>query len=300
MGFVGLAVSTYYENVSRGEKTENGAQVKVTGKRPVGRPVRGYSLTDTGRKVCDDQIKEWLCGLIVGDGFPYGYRKLAVCLREDYGLKINHKKVYRLCKELRILRPQRIVKRNYPRRIAKKDTVSGPNQLWEMDVKYGYITGTDSFFFQLSLLDVFDRCVIDYHLGTSCTASDAARVLKNGLRKRGVRDGLVLPKLRTDNGPQFIARQFEEVCRALGITHERIPVKTPNMIAHIEAFHSILEDECYTRHEFGSFGEAYAIVAEYIRYYNHRRRHGAIGFMSPEAFHEAFIRNTVPARVCVA
>lgn len=58
MGFVGLAVPTYYENVSRGEKTENGTQVKVTGKRPVGRPVRGYSLTDTGRRVCDDQIKE--------------------------------------------------------------------------------------------------------------------------------------------------------------------------------------------------------------------------------------------------
>ena len=236
----------------------------------------------------------------MGDGFPYGYRKLTVCLREDYGLKINHKKVYRLCKELRVLRPQRIVKRNHPRRIARRETVSGPNQLWEMDVKYGYIAGTDRFFFQLSLIDVFDRSVIDYHLGTSCTASDAARVLKNGLRKRGVRDGLVLPKLRTDNGPQFIARQFEEECRALGITHERIPVNTPNMIAHIEAFHSILEDECYTRHEFGSFAEAYAIVAEYMRYYNHRRRHGAIGFMSPEAFHEAFIRDAVPARVCVA
>lgn len=97
-------------------------------------------------------------------------------------------------------------------------------------------------------------------------------------------------------GLEFIARQFEEVCSTLGITHERIPVKTPNMVAHIEAFHSIVEDECYSRHEFGSFAEAYATVAEYMRYYNYRRRHGAIGFMPPEAFHEAFIRNTVPAR----
>lgn len=185
MGFVGLAASTYYENVSRGEKIESGAQVGVAKKRSVGKPARGYSLTDTGRRVCDGQIKEWLCRLIVGDGFPYRYRKLAVCLREDYGLRINDKRVYRLCKELRILKPQRIVKRNHPRRVARRDTVSGPNQLWEMDVKYGYIAGTDSFFFQLSLLDVFDRCVIDYHLGTSRTASDAARVLKNALRKQG-------------------------------------------------------------------------------------------------------------------
>lgn len=43
--------------------------------------------------------------------------------------------------------------------------------------------------------------VIDYHLETTCTASYAARALKNALRKRGLRDGLVMPKLRTDNGP---------------------------------------------------------------------------------------------------
>lgn len=70
--------------------------------------------------------------------------------------------------------------------------------------------------------------------------------------------------------------------------------------AHMEAFHSIVEDECYSRHEFGSFAEAYATVAEYMRYYNYRRRHGAIGFVPPEAFHEAFIRNTVPTRAFAA
>lgn len=99
------------------------------------------------------------------------------------------------------MRRKRIVRRNHPKRVERRNTVSGPNQLWEMDVKHGYIAGTDSLFFQLSLIDVFDRRVIDYHVGTSCTASDAARALKNALRKRWLRDGLVMPKLRTDNGP---------------------------------------------------------------------------------------------------
>lgn len=48
-----------------------------------------------------------------------------------------------------------------------------------------------------------------------------------------------MPKLRTDNGPQFIARKFQEICEKLGIIHEGIPVKTPDLNAHIEAFHSI-------------------------------------------------------------
>lgn len=61
---------------------------------------------------------------------------------------------------------------------------------------------------------------------------------------------MTMPKLRTDNGPQFIARRFEETCQALGAVHGRTPVKIPNLNAHIEAFHAILERECYGRHEF--------------------------------------------------
>jgi len=58
--------------------------------------------------------------LVAGDGFPYGYRKLTVCLKEDYRLKINKKKVYRLCKELDILRPQRKIKKLDLKRLQNK------------------------------------------------------------------------------------------------------------------------------------------------------------------------------------
>lgn len=162
-----------------------------------------------------------------------------------------------------------------------------------MDVKYGYIHDTDQFFFQLSLIDVFDRCVIDYHLGLSCTAADACKVLKNSLRKRGISKGMALPKLRTDNGPQFVARQFQQLCNQLCIIHERVPVKTPNMNAHIESFYSILEEECCSRHEFQSFMEAYAAVTEYMDYYNKRIRHGSLRYIAPEEFHKAFMTNNV-------
>jgi len=118
--------------------------------------VDGTGIQRDGRIVPDEQGKEWLCELISGDGFPYGYRKLTSVLKQEYGLIINHKKVYRLCKELGILLPRRKVKFARPRRLAQRDTVTGPNQLWQMDVKYGYIEGTDQFFFQLSLI----RCII--------------------------------------------------------------------------------------------------------------------------------------------
>ena len=55
-----------------------------------------------------------------------------------------------------------------------------------MDIKYGYITHTKQFFFQLSVIDVFDRAIIDYHLGLSATAKNASRVLETALKKRGL------------------------------------------------------------------------------------------------------------------
>ena len=111
-----------------------------------------------------------------------------------------------------------------------------------MDLKYGYIAGMDRFFFQLSLIDVYDRSVIDYHLGLSAKAKDACAVLINSLKKRGLKPGMELPVIRTDNGSQFTAKIFQETCWKWKLTHERIPVKTPNMNAYIESFHSILED----------------------------------------------------------
>lgn len=185
--------------------------------------------------------------------------------------------------------------------MAKKISVDGPNQLWQMDVKYGYIAGVDRFFFQLSIIDVFDREIIAYHLGLSCTAKDAVRVTKRAMAERQLTasDNCKLV-LRTDNGPQFIAHAFAGTCEELGITHERIPVKTPNMNAYIEAFHAILEEECYGLNDFESFLDVYTIVSEYMRYYNERRRHGSLNYKAPSQFHQAFLNSNAKGKAIVA
>src|SRR5690606_15761965 len=115
LGFVGLAPSTFYENDNRDRLTKE----EKTGKA-VGRPKTRYSYTLDGKKISDEQIKEWLCELVCGDGFPYGYKKLTAALVDDYALVINHKKVYRLCKELGILKPQRVCRPKHPKRLAQR------------------------------------------------------------------------------------------------------------------------------------------------------------------------------------
>lgn len=245
---MGVARSTYYahRHPKRPEGTRKG-----------GRPKPGYSWTTAGKRVPDEQVQEWLCDLIAGEEACYGCRKLTVVLRRRYGLIINHKKVYRLCRELRLLRSQRPKKPHHPRRLARNRLVTGPNQLWEVDVKYGYIAGEDRFFFVMPILDVYDRSVVEFHLGLTCQAEEAANALREAVRRRKPEWQKTKPVIRIDNGPQLISQLFEETCEQLGLEHERIPNTTPNKNAHIEAFNGIMEEECLARNEFQTFAEAY-------------------------------------------
>jgi len=268
---VGLSRSTYYYHLKH--------SIAVPNHRG-GHPTTGSTCTSDGRIVSNEQVKEWLCELIFAEGEYYGYHKLTWALRRNYQLIINKKKVYRLCKELDILKPQRKLKVKHPRRLARNQEITASNRLWEIDLKYGYITGENRFFYILPIIDVFDRVIVDYHIGLNCTAQDAIRTVQAAMFKRQTynADGLII---RSDNGPQFISHHFEESCIKFGIEHERIPCRTPNKNAHIESFNAILEEECLSKYEFQSYAEAYDTVSQFIKNYNTVRIHSSLKYHTP-------------------
>lgn len=269
----GVPRSTYYYRLQHPEPQ------RPAGK---GRPVPGFSYDKTGAKVKDACIQTWLRRLIQGPNGAFGYRKLTILLRRKHGLLINKKKVYRLCKALDLLAPQREKTNAVPRKVANNRVVSGPNQLWQMDIKYGYVAGQRRHFFLASIIDVFDRNIVAYHRGSTCCAAEIVRTLQKALGARCA--GHTPPIVRTDNGPQFISKSFYAYCEQAGVEHERIPPKTPNKNAFIESFHSILERECYQRNCFESKEEAFAEVDRFIRYYNNERIHGSLKDWPPREY----------------
>ncbi len=84
-------------------------------------------------------------------------------------------------------------------------------------LKYGYIAGFDRFFFIISIIDVYDRCIVGYHIGLKALGLDALRTLKQAIMARGITKLI----LRTDNGPQFTSNVFRNGCAALPFTHTR-------------------------------------------------------------------------------
>lgn len=270
--------STYYYRKSHSPSIK-----KNTG----GRPIPGFSRRKDGKRVPDSRIKLYLTKLIDGEESVYGYRKLTRCLQRKQKLIINKKKVYRLCKEMDILLPQREKKNKYPRRISRNHLVTGPNQLWQLDIKYGFIAGSRRFFFLASAIDVFDRAIVGKYKGKNCPAESITKMLKKALLSRGVEsNGATKLVIRTDNGPQFCSNTFHEFCERHKeqLIHERIPPKSPNLNAYIESFHSVLERECFQRYEFRTLEHAFQKVDEFITFYNKRRLHGSIKDLSPQEF----------------
>lgn len=275
---VGVSPSTYYYRL----------QGKATKQVSEGRPIPGYSLTEKGEKVSDEQIKEKMMEMIASEeGHAYGYKKISIALRQAYQFVVNKKKIYRLCKEMGVLKEQRKKRVLHPKRIAKNHTITGSDQLYEMDIKYGYIAGEDRFFFVQECLDVFDRSVVAYHIGLSCTAEDVKRTLQEALWKRQQIHTKEKPMVRTDNGPQYVSHLFQDACEEWGMEHERIPPKTPNMNAHIESFHRLLQEECFDYYgPFFTYAEAYEAVVKFMDSYNKRRIHSSIYYLSPHKYYQ--------------
>jgi len=264
--------STYYYHLKHPERQQ-----------PIssGRKIPGYSYNQQGKRISDTRIFGFLRRLIQGPDAAFGYRKLTVLLRRKYNLVINKKKVYRLCKSLCILLPQRERTHTVPRKVANNRTVDGPNQLWQMDIKYGYVAGKRRHFFLASIIDVFDRRIVAHHRGKACDTQSILNTLRQAMVTRRIPKTEPKLVIRTDNGPQFISKAFYNFCEEAGLEHERTPVRTPNKNAFIESFHSVLERECYQRHCFESYEEAFSEVDRYIRYYNKDRIHGSLHDWSP-------------------
>ncbi|WP_412059638.1 IS3 family transposase [Metabacillus idriensis] len=282
----------YYHQKDKEEKTEK-----------VGRPVPGYSYNTSYEMVPDEQIEEYLMEAIEGEEGIYGYKKLTHYLRVKHNLVINPKKVHRLCGKLDILLPRRF-KSRYPKRLAKQHVVTEPNQLWQVDIKYGTIENSGRFFFLASAIDVFDRCIVGYYKGSTCKAKAITGMVQEALIRRQV----IIPEdeegtsiiIRSDNGPQFVSEVFGKFCETNKVYHERIPPKTPDLNAYIESFHSIIERECYKRYTFECFEEAYYRIDEFMDFYNNRRFHGSLNYLTPKKFHKLYKDSGYPKDMAVS
>src|SRR5437899_2782267 len=90
------------------------------------------------------------------------------------------------------------------------------------------------------------------------------------------------PRIISDNGPQFIAKDFKEFIRLCGMTHVKTSPYYPQSNGKIERWHKTLKGDCIRVKVPLSPDDARRIVADYVAYYNNVRLHSAIGYVAPK------------------
>jgi putative transposase len=151
-----------------------------------------------------------------------------------------------------------------------------PHQHWHVDISYLNICGT--FYYLCSLLDGFSRTIVHWEIREAMRESDVEIVTQRALEKYpGAK-----PRIISDNGPQFIARDFKTFIRVAGLEHVRTSPHYPQSNGKMERWYQTLKGECIRPQTPLSLEDARRIVAKFVEHYNTVRLHSAIGYVTPK------------------
>jgi len=202
-----------------------------------------------------------------------GYRRLCYQMLDEDVVAVSPSTVYRVLKRHNLLS-----KWNKPEKKSKKegfDQPQKPHEHWHMDISYIKIQSV--FFFLISVLDGYSRSIIHFDLRANMTEYDVELVLEEALEKYpGMK-----PRLISDNGSQFISRDFKEFISLKELCHVRTSIRYPQSNGKIESFHKTIKKECIRRESFIDLEDARKVIGKYINEYNNERLHSSLYYLSP-------------------
>ena len=151
-----------------------------------------------------------------------------------------------------------------------------PHEHWHIDIAHINIHGT--FYYLCAVLDGASRYIVDWRLG-ECMREQDVEILLESSKERFPE---ARPRIISDNGPQFIAKDFKEFIRISGMTHVRTSPYYPQSNGKMERWNQSIKSECIRPGVPLSVEDARHLIAQYVDVYNHQRLHSALGYVTPK------------------
>jgi len=140
-----------------------------------------------------------------------------------------------------------------------------------------YINAGGTFYYLCTVLDGYSRFIVHSELREQMREADVELIVQRAREKFPDAS----PRIISDNGPQFVAKDFKEFIRLAGMTHVRTSPFYPQSNGKLERWHHSLKSEAVRLQSLSGRGQAERVIAEYIRYYNEERLNSAIGYIAP-------------------
>src|SRR5579885_2254091 len=198
----------------------------------------------------------------------WGYRRLEILVRES-GMRVNHKRIFRVYRELGLT-----VKRRKRKRLVRMSSARVPltaaNQEWALDFVHDGIASGRA----IRVLSVVDACTrecLALETDTSFASRRVTRVLDGIVAERGAPLAI-----RCDNGPEMTSRHFLAWALERKIEMVHIQPGRPQQNGLVESFHARLRDECLNVSWFENLWDARRKIAAWKEEYNERVPHPLI------------------------
>jgi putative transposase len=239
-----------------------------------------FSISETcyryEAKLSDEnaEIADWLLRLSTTYK-RWGFGLCFMYLRNTQGYGWNHKRVYRIYKELELnlrIKPKRRIKRDKPKALSVPVAI---NQVWSMDFMSDTLTDARSFR-TFNVLDDFNREGLGIDVDFSLPSARVIRSLEQIIEWRGKPSAI-----RCDNGPEYISQALINWTTKQQITLLYIQPGKPTQNAYIERFNRTARHEWLDLHLFETIEQAQLLATQWLWTYNNERPHTAIGGVPP-------------------
>jgi transposase InsO family protein len=220
-------------------------------------------------------LEEWEKQAILKFHFDHplnGYRRLTFMMLDANIVAVSPSSVYRVLRKAGLMDRHNV---KPSRKGTGFEQPLQPHDHWHIDVSYLNIAGT--FYYMCSILDGCSRYITHWEIREHMTDDDVTTILQRAREKFPE----ARPRIISDNGPQFIAKDFKEFIRICGMTHVRTSPYYPQSNGKLERYHRTIKGDCIRVRTPLSLEDARRMVQEYVEHYNQVRLHSAIGYVAP-------------------
>lgn len=226
------------------------------------------------RNVENEQIAEWLVRL-TDNKRNRGFGLCYLYLRNVKGFKWNHKRVYRIYRELELnlrIKPKKRMVREKPEALTVPEAI---NQVWSMDFMHDQLEDGRSIRL-FNVIDDFNREALGIEVDFSMPSERVIRCLEQIISWRGQ------PQvIRCDNGPEYVSAALQNWAHRKGIRIDYIQPGNPQQNAYVERFNRTVRYEWLAQYMFSTIEEVQNFATTWIWNYNHERPNMALGGITP-------------------
>lgn len=250
--------------------------------RQRGKKKSTHTRTTDGKYVSNSEVLKDIEKLLGVEFVDYGYRKVTHWLRQNKKYIINEKKVYRLMASSGLLNKKK--KNTKSPRLWVSELVPDPStdfEYLEFDIKYVYIAGKQRNAMVLSIIDVSSRWLLGQYIDWTINQFNVKQLFEK------IFEFYDFPKVvyvRNDNGTQFVANEIRKYFNDKNVIQEFTKPATPEQNAHIESYHSIMENVICQKYSFENLNEAHEVFNRWIIFYNFERIHSGIKYLCPAKY----------------